>query len=663
MSAPAADGRTALLAHIPLFQLFGPGELETLADLFVDVSYRRGDTICSAGEEGDTFFVCVSGELEVVAGRPPRVVNRLGPGASFGEISLLLGGKRAATVKATRTTRLLALNKAAFDRYFLHNAKVLAHLSRELSRQLATTAAGVAVPRTTTVISISAARLLRGATLVANGLAALLRDHSGHEVVLLRCGSPAGAIALGELARRSTDELWSRLDRSTLEGVPLLVARADQGEAVDEALSALLSRLGERARFVVLHVAAGRADLERAAEDAADVLVRIVDAARPPAPDGAGPRTFGILNLYNPSTSPIPVNHCEPFVLRVDPGLRELDVAGQLARIRSAPRSPAAAALHRLARKILGSTVGIVLGGGAAFGMAHIGVLKVLEDNGIPADLVVGCSMGSLIAIGLAAGMRASDMHASALRLGTKRNVLWALTDLTLTKPGLLNGQRFLQLLLPLIEPLKDFNELLLPCRVVATDIQTGERVTIGSGSLAHAGRASCSIPMVFRPIEHEGHILVDGGVVDPVPAEVVHDMGADVCIAVNAVPPLRKGVETVLARWYRQVNPFSWLAFSRDMPNMFDVVMNSMQSLQHELGNFKAISADVRICPDLSEFTWIEFYRPKEIVERGIEAAERALPEIRRVLAERGLPQARGEAPAAGEMGGKVAPARDTGS
>jgi predicted acylesterase/phospholipase RssA len=115
--------------------------------------------------------------------------------------------------------------------------------------------------------------------------------------------------------------------------------------------------------------------------------------------------------------------------------------------------------------------------------------------------------------------------------------------------------------------------------------------------------------------------------------------MGADVCLAVNAVPRLKKGVETVITTWYRrakQLDPLSYLAGSRGLPNMLDLFMNTLQALQYELGNFKAISADVRINPDLSGLTWIEFYRPRELIDRGMEAAERALPEIRRVLADR---------------------------
>ncbi|MEJ2083569.1 MAG: hypothetical protein P8Y94_15715, partial [Acidobacteriota bacterium] len=116
-------------------------------------------------------------------------------------------------------------------------------------------------------------------------------------------------------------------------------------------------------------------------------------------------------------------------------------------------------------------------------------------------------------------------------------------------------------------------------------------------------------------------------------------DMGADLCIAVNVVPPLKKGVTTVMNRAYKQINrlnPLSYVGTREDLPNMFDIVMNSLQILQYELGNFKAISADVLINPGLSDFTWIEYYRSHELIDRGMEAAEKALPAIEKALKEK---------------------------
>jgi NTE family protein len=186
------------------------------------------------------------------------------------------------------------------------------------------------------------------------------------------------------------------------------------------------------------------------------------------------------------------------------------------------------------------------------------------------------------------------------------------------------------------------FEQLLVPAQTVACDIESGERICLGEGRLDAAFRASSSVPMIWAPVRRDGRTLVDGSMVDPVPAEVVREMGADLCIAVNVVPQLQKGVTTALQRVYQRVNTFNPLSYtsgSRDMPNMFDLVMNSIQSLQYELGNFKAISADVRINVELAEFTWIDFHRALELIARGAEAATGALPDIERMLSER-LPQ-----------------------
>jgi NTE family protein len=141
---------------------------------------------------------------------------------------------------------------------------------------------------------------------------------------------------------------------------------------------------------------------------------------------------------------------------------------------------------------------------------------------------------------------------------------------------------------------------------------------------------------MVMAPIRVGDRVLVDGGVADPVPLKAIKDMGTDIAVAVNVVPPMKRGIETAMSYWYRRLNvfnPLSYLADGQDLPNLFDIVMNSMQILQYELGNFKAITADALINPDLSDFTWIEYYRADELIERGAEAAERELPLIEKTI------------------------------
>ena len=330
------------------------------------------------------------------------------------------------------------------------------------------------------------------------------------------------------------------------------------------------------------------------------------------------------------------MNHCEPFVLPVEPLLEGADHAKSLA-VLSDSTLPLSRVLGRLTRKVMGTTVGIALGGGGAFGVAHVGVLRALTEAGIPIDLVGGTSMGSIIAIGFAAGIAPSDMRQIAGSIGNVRTALSAI-DPSLSGTGLLSGRRLVSIFSPLL-PCSSFDELELPCRVVAMDVETGERVDITAGRLDRAFRASCSIPVVFKPVREGGRTLVDGGMIDPVPADVVREMGADVVIAVNVVPHLKQGVSTAMSRAFRKVsrlNPLSYLSGARNMPDIVDVFMNSLQSTEHELGNFKSLSADVLVNVDMAEFTWIDFHRAVDIVERGRQAGELAAPRVRAAMEER---------------------------
>jgi NTE family protein len=648
MSVTTPTVITELLARVPLFSCFTAQELEALAAQLVPVSYNKGDIVCTEGEEGNTFFVIASGELEVWGGGArQQVINRLGPGEVVGEMSLITGSRRAATVTAARAATLLALSKPHFDRFFLRNAKALEYFSKILCQRLATLARGEAVTKATTIISVTGTPGLKGKTLVAATLAGLLKDFSKREVLLVGFrsggdGSRTARLPLSGVAEASSERIREQLKtrKSDATSITLRIEPNDPARVVSANLNALVAKVGDRFPLMVLDLGAECEALLRAGEDMADTVVKVVEHFDPGTArlDGSRTRSFHVVNLYNKSSRPVPINHCEPFVIPEDSKLRNLDGASQARYLRHNPRALAAPSLHRLARKILGVSVGIALGGGAAFGVAHLGVFKVLEDNGIPIDLVAGCSMGSIVGIGYAAGIRAAEMIAIANRIGTKWTTLSAL-DISLTAPGFLTGNRLIKIFGPLAGPIQTFDQLQIPCRTVATDIETGERVLIGSGRLDAAFRASCSVPMIWSPVKHDGRVLVDGGVVDPVPAEVVNDMGADVCIAVNAVPPLKKGVDTILSRLsklIKKADPFAYLSGNQGLPNMFDIIMNSIQTLQYELGNFKAIAADVRINMDLADFTWIEFYRAKELIKRGAEATERALPDIKRILAER---------------------------
>ncbi len=631
--------RVETLSQIELFSYLKPDELEAAAGLFEEQTFLKGKTVCKAGDEGDSFFVVLSGELEVWGGpNESQLLARLGPGSPVGEMSLLMGDKRSATLAASQRTVLLVMDKDHFSDLLLQNNKILEYFSKIICQRLAATSSGKSVASSTMVLSVNSDRGLKGTSLVSSSLAKLLKQFTGDEVLLVKIqvreGNPKKADKAPPLLIEAIEMAEDRL-RGLLNKGEAGIAELTIHIRVDKTLSSygegfanLVLKLREDFSYIVFDLVSDLPALRDSVGEFTDVLVKIVNF--PTEPDDSAPAatftTYELVNLFNESSRPLPISACEPFVLPKAPSLEN-------GALLSTPVDHGAVPLHRLARKVLGQTVGVALGGGAAFGLAHLGVLQVLEKNQIPVDLVVGCSMGSMVGIAYAAGFSISEMIEKAHEMGKRSKMVLGI-DFSISAPGVLAGNRLRDLYTPLLGSKQRFEDLVKPCRTVATDIESGERVDIGSGSLEDAYRASIAVPVVISPTKNEGRVLVDGGVSDPVPAEVVRNMGADLCIAVNVVPPLKKGVEMTLSRYVRQLtkfNPLSYFGPGADFPNLFDITMNSMQTLQHELGNFKAISADVRVNPDLSEFTWIEYYRSHEIIDKGIEATEQMLPAIKK--------------------------------
>ncbi|MCR4401693.1 MAG: patatin-like phospholipase family protein [Firmicutes bacterium] len=255
--------------------------------------------------------------------------------------------------------------------------------------------------------------------------------------------------------------------------------------------------------------------------------------------------------------------------------------------------------------------VGLALGSGAARGLAHIGVLKVLEREGIPIRALSGASMGALVGGLYAAGMPLAEMEKHALAV-TKRSVL-AWIDPIPPRQGFIVGKRIQDLLRSFIGNVR-FSELKIPLAVVAADVLTGEETILRDGDVVDAIRASISIPVVFVPVQLGGRMLVDGGVVNPVPVDQIRVLDRSaVAVAVSVLPKLeRKHVEK---------------------PRTADIVLNTLDIMQMRLFEFRRGEAEVVIEPDVSFATGIEFWEARELIARGEQAAIEALPSIRKAL------------------------------
>ncbi len=624
-----------LLGRATLFAGLSPHSLGAIAARLTERNYARGEVVWRAGDEGGELLVVASGQLEVwgmAAGGQEELVGTIGRGECAGEMALVLDERRSATVICGRATRALVLGKDDFRQAVREDTQVMASLTRLLSQRAMALARHHPVTSRPIVVGVVAEPDVAGASLIAAAVSELTREVLGCGALLVRVGKdgiPIGSLADGDIpaaAVRSRGDLPPVLDVSAPE--------APGGHEIARAVDTVLHAYGGRFRLFVIDFPTLPHHGVELAANACEFVIQVTKEPTP-APVGAA-RVFQVVNRYR-ATGPAPwLNHCEPFVLPDDPAMTagwERDRLGPLPL--ADPTQPASRVLRRLTRKVAGATVGIALGGGAAFGIAHVGVLLALEQAGLPVDLVAGTSMGSIVAIGYAAGMPPQEMQAVAGRIGNVRTVLSVL-DPSLSGVGLLSGHRLVSIFSPLLDR-DSFAQLDVPCQVVAMDIDSGSAVTIGTGPLDAAFRASCSIPLIFKPVQMDGHTLVDGGMIDPVPSNVVRDMGADIVIAVNVVPRLDPAVSTSLSRTFKRINrlnPLSYLSGSRGMPDVVDILMNSLQAIQFELGNYKSASADVLINIDLGDFTWIDFHRALEIVDRGLRAGEASVPDVRAALA-----------------------------
>ncbi|MDF1567677.1 MAG: patatin-like phospholipase family protein [Spirochaetaceae bacterium] len=259
-----------------------------------------------------------------------------------------------------------------------------------------------------------------------------------------------------------------------------------------------------------------------------------------------------------------------------------------------------------MARKKSGRVLGLALGGGGARGMAHIGILKALEEADIHFDVVTGTSVGSLVGALTAAGRSTAEIEDAA------REIEWSdLVGITVPKLGLVKSKKLEETLERFIGR-EDIQSLKMPYAAVATDIATAEEVVFTDGLVAKAVRASCSVPVVFEPVIVRDRLLVDGGLVNEVPGDVARQLGADVVISVD-----------LNADRKRNTPP----------NNLIDVLFYSLNILVAGTSQAGRTSADIRLEPDLQGFGYADLDRIDEAIARGERVVEEHLQEIRAFL------------------------------
>ncbi|MHB8846155.1 MAG: patatin-like phospholipase family protein [Nitrospirota bacterium] len=257
--------------------------------------------------------------------------------------------------------------------------------------------------------------------------------------------------------------------------------------------------------------------------------------------------------------------------------------------------------------------IALVLGGGAARGFAHIGVIRALEQEKIPIDLIVGTSVGSLIGAIYASDKNSFELEWTAFMLEKDSIFDYGIMN-AFSGLGFAKGEK-LEAFVKSKVSTANIEDLKVPYAAVATDLNRGTRVVLDKGSVAMAVRASSAIPGVFQPVSHQGRLLVDGGVVDNIPVSVAREKGADIVIAVD----------------------ISEQVINYNIADVIDVMLQSITIMGAENAKSKKRDADILIVPQVGDVRMLDFTQKKRCMTAGIDATNKMMPEIKAKIEEWG--------------------------
>ena len=253
--------------------------------------------------------------------------------------------------------------------------------------------------------------------------------------------------------------------------------------------------------------------------------------------------------------------------------------------------------------------LGLALGGGAARGFAHIGVLQVLEEEGIKPQMVVGTSAGSVVASFYASGKTGQQLQWLADTMDESQFTDWANP---FTGRGMLRGEALGKYINSQLNGMK-IEDMKLPLGIVATDLRTGDGVLFRRGDVATAVRASSAVPSVFEPVRIAGKDYVDGGLVSPVPVRYAKQMGADLVLAID-ISSRPEDAKT---------------------SDMLKVLLQTFSIMGKSISQLELVQADVVVRPALPDIGSTEFSARKKSIEAGRAAMKQALPQLKALLAQ----------------------------
>lgn len=719
---PQSQDKLSILKRVPIFASCTPEQLSLIVNRTRLVEYKKGEIIYRQGDPANAFYMISSGRLRIfsVDGPQEHTIAILHNGDSFGEVSLLTGENHSATVQTLNDTLILELEKKDFDDVINRIPSLVLYLSRLLSKRLRTKEHGVEFAEAT-IVGIYAAVAKVGRSCFAMALAHNLNQETGHPVVVVNiskiensfAAAASSPVAASRLSTGALEALESAVENAIVQhplGFSVLEAATFLDDtAAEQAIAPLLGLLTQRFRYILLDLpnemnpsvvkALVQSDLVYVVtSDWREHIIRTNALIHQLQSIIAGveQRLKTIITItsapdQNTTEAPEktelsrPASYTLPFV----PSLAEGMTVETLRQVLNNRGLLYTATVRHMARELGGLLVGLALGSGAALGLAHVGILKIIEREKIPIDVIAGTSIGALVAALWASGKSAAELEEMALRFKNP----WQVRKLFLLDlgipifsvvlgiiigavvsvlagfwTGLLLGFMVASVVGIVLGPLsggpiqgsrltaklqedfagKTFADTWLPLKIVAANPMAREEIVFESGSLVDAVRASVSIPGIFKPVIYKGKVCLDGGVINPVPVTVLKRAGVNHVIAVNVFPTTPEFVTHLQEIQRRRVERDAQLA-SRSLPArlfyrirqelirsvsplVFDVIMRSMQLMEYQISEISCRDADITLRPTVIGSHWLEFFSPEKFIRRGEEVALENLEEIKRI-------------------------------
>ncbi len=664
---PIAANKRWFLRQISIFSHLTDEQLGFVASVSRLSEHETGEILYTQGDPNDTFYGLVSGRVRLFVrydnGRE-ETVETLHRGDYFGTKSILTREPHSVTTQALNACILIKISRDGFEAILKQIPDVGIQLSTTLSQRVRQKDLPPKKVFESTLVSVHGNCATAQRHLYTTSLAAALHRETGKQVIWVLVDS-ASDWAEGRLGIRlpvfSGKESFDPMQASSAVvkyeklGIDLMHAAHEPGSSENAALLAhLLSYLTNLYHFVVVDLppAVDRAVFKAMVQ--ADQIHLLCHGDRHDL------ERAGVILEELKKTVPQAAERLRIIVQNGSHALSDLEQGELLgAKVQAVLPKPVGAAtdtqtdygkiIRRIARETGGVRIGVVLGSGAAMGIAHIGVIRALEKEGIPIDIIAGSSIGALIGALWGAGYDSVALEKIANRFRTRKSLL-QLLDLSISRMGILAGVQVTRMLRQHLGE-STFRDLKIPVKIAAVDYKRREVVVFEEGPVVPAVRASVAIPGIFMPLKVRGRYLTDGGVLSPVPVDLLRQAGVRKIIAVNTLPSpqdmkakyqefavqeAQKAYEMRFQGWWKnRVFRFkqAWMRWL-DI-NTFDILMHAIQGMEYVLAEAQCAQADVALHPTIPRINWWEFYNVDQLIRCGEETTMAQMDSIKKLLAD----------------------------